>query len=121
MKTNTLTGADLNRAVAMALGLKIVKLENKGYRWYMVHTLPDGPIFGNTRHIPNYARDIIAAWPIIKGHDIALHKCGITLWMAEIDLDEGDSMRCQETDTDPQVAAMRCFVASVYGAEVELP
>lgn len=119
MKTSALTGADLNRAVAMALGKVVLKLGNRGRSWYVVHIAPGGPIFGNTEHIPSYAYDIAVAWPIIKKHKIDLQ------WRFD---GNGCNAIFQptcgepfiETDVDPQVAAMRCFVASVYGGDIEM-
>lgn len=42
-------------------------------------------------------------------------------WTATIDLYEGDAMRESCTGPTPLIAAMRCYVASKLGDEVEVP
>lgn len=124
MKTATLTGPDLNRAVAMSLGLKVWRVDNPAaiyspdqpaHRWVL--SSHDGkPTWMETRGIPDYAGDISWAWPIIKKHKIETQHNGDT-WLAC----GTQPPTAWWPDPDPQVAAMRCFVASVYGDEVELP
>lgn len=117
MKTSTLTGADLNRAVAMSLGLRVSK-DGKSY-WEVVegYGLDDFPL-------PNYAGDIAAAWPIIAGNEVDIafglrhsEKGVVCVSQTYSALEEGT---ITESDCDPLVAAMRCFVASVYGDEIDL-
>lgn len=125
MKTNTLTGADLNRAVAMALGLVPCLIE--GSHW---PNKPAGSFWAvkGIRHekewmpIPDYAGDIAAAWPIIEREFICLNGDDGApgtppSWTASI-FNDGET---KSEGPTAQIAAMRCFVASVFGDDVELP
>lgn len=123
MKTATLTGDNLNRAVAMALGHELVQVgvsapglpADHGLRWAML-------VEGRACLIPDYAGDIALAWPIMVANKIALDYTedgayanvykvvGMNLEL----IGEGD-------DLDPLVACMRAFVHSVLGDDVELP
>jgi hypothetical protein len=135
MKTNTLTGADLNRAVAMALGLNVKHyrtwLETVNEYWkgkdcsfaapdeYRVMASPDD---GTTsRNIPDYAGDISEAWPIIKREKIEVRyqitdSAGGGYWFCNNLFTD----KYGYTDQDPIVAALRCFVAGVYGDDINL-
>jgi hypothetical protein len=116
-KTSTLTGLDLNRAVAMALGQELVYRDSglgivECVKTWLVKK--DGLHF----YIPNYATDITAAWPIIVKQKISL---GYTSdGEAYADSDENAAVSRVEYGPDPITAAMRCFVASVLGDEVNL-
>lgn len=125
MKTNTLTGADLNRAVAMALGLKPELID--GSHW---PNNPAGSIWATKSArfknewvpIPDYAGNIAVAWLIIEREFICLNGDDGApntppSWTASI-FDDGEMAAEGPTAL---IAAMRCFVASVYGDEVELP
>lgn len=116
-QTATLTGADLNAAVAMALG----------HQLELKHLSPDpeSPTFWCIPHkdygwvsIPNYAGDISVAWPIIKKHGISI-RTAAGRWHAWFDDTDDEDDAC--VDDDPQVAALRRFVWRVLGEEVELP
>ena len=99
MKTNELTGAALNIAV---------------------HNLafPDVPINDNCT-APPYSTDWAFGGPIIEDYRITIQF-------------DGDGIRCDLTtddggffvgfdDSTPLIAAMRCFVASKLGDEVDIP
>jgi len=108
MKTSTLTGADLNRAVALALGHEVVCADDDPTDFAMI-------VEGYVVRIPNYATDITAAWPIIVANKIELAHNGF-IWCAR-----GTSPpTLWQKDDDPITAAMRCFVASVFGDDVNL-
>lgn len=134
MKTSTLSKADLNRAVAMALGLKIYRLVHptRGNVLWLLSTTDTHPNWFETRSIPDYAGDIALAWPIIKEKRIALIPAPRHWNDESAEYVNGSSWRSmQQTSArtcakgydlhDPQIAALRAFVASVYGDEVELP
>ena len=112
MKPSTLTGADLNRAVAMAL----IETLQQPERGLAIHR------FGYGQPIPDYAGDIAAAWPLIKDRKIELR------FIFTDALENGywqaahlpSNTYAYNHKTDPQVAAMRCFVASVYGDDINL-
>lgn len=129
MKTNTLTGADLNRAVAMTLGLRVrfgspspIVGMHRADCWLIAPIREHfaGPQHGWQR-LPDYAGDISVAWPIIKEHKIELRWIitnaeGGGYWQAANLLKDIYGYRHQ----DPQIAALRTFVASVYGDDIEL-
>lgn len=109
MKTSTLTGADLNRAVAMSLGYRVL---NSGGVCDGVYIVEAGTTYFL---LPDYAGDIAVAWPIIKTEIIGIdYNAGV--WEAR----DFDTQQILGFDADPQIAAMRCFVASVYGDEIDL-
>ena len=98
MKTAELTGAALDWAVATANGDKII-LAEEDWHWYSTDWVYGGPIIERYR---------------------------ITIQF------DGDGIRCDLTTDDggffvgfdessPLIAAMRCYVASRLGDEVELP
>ncbi len=145
MKPATLTGQDLNRAVAMSLGLKVYAGDNlnklmwsgKGppaeFPWYVLHMSGNEAYF---EPLPNYAGDITAAWPIIvkSGINIFLRYASRgpnhvqDVWDALIKPefystgrpDSGVKKEAMASGPDPITAALRCFVASVYGDEINL-
>jgi hypothetical protein len=142
MKVSTLTGDELNRAVALALGHKLVlepdyigKIGVPGpiFRWAIAtgrfYAYDPAHRFEITEYLPDYAGDIRAAWPLIKAHKIHLRGPNdatrpdgsvvipVTVWYANI---RAETTSFVQNDIDPQIAAMRCFVASVYGDDIEL-
>jgi hypothetical protein len=111
IKTNELTGAALDWAVATA--------DNYDEGWLRRQLTNPNP---HTRSIPAYSTDWAHGGPIIERekYDLA--------W-------EGDRERwvCFANDTDddlnsieavghtPLIAAMRCYVASKLGPEIDIP
>ena len=123
IKTNELIGTALDWAVELA----------KGTHWsgngYFVFKNPDGTtrIFERKPEW-RYSTDWSQAGPIIEREGIATahfnYGDGQTKeWRAEI-LDGGGyfaSIEFTHTGPTPLIAAMRCFVASKLGDEVEIP
>ena len=58
--------------------------------------------------------------PIIEREGIELGKT-YDGWAAKLDLDEGDAMIETQYGPTPLIAAMRCYVASKLGEEVDVP
>lgn len=121
MKTSELTGHVLDRAVAKCLGSiwpEWYNFPKNGLFQFKqdmdgVVCLPSGKPF-----VPSIK------WkhggPIIEEKGIELRKKGLHLWIATIDLNEGDTMtECQFGPTQ-LIAAMRCFVASMLGHEIDI-
>ena len=110
MKTSELTGAALDWAVA--------KLEGD--------MVPDGGVMIQTW--PFYSSDWSQGGPIIEREKIDL-RWDVTLentdghWIAEWWPDEEDDSRIWGfcSGPTPLIAAMRCYVASKLGDEVEVP
>lgn len=134
MKTYRLTGADLNRAVAMALGHKVCHyrtwLQTVNEYWkgrdcsfapldeYRIMEPNDGT---SSLTIPDYAGDISVAWPIIEKYNISLDwrdsEVQCYMWSPTAQ-DFGRTFYASKALV--LHAAMRCFVASVYGDEISL-
>jgi hypothetical protein len=96
MKTNELTGAALDWAVCVAV---------YGY----------GADYKTNR----YSTDWAHGGPIIEREKIEIYPIGNGEWCAKkVDID-GDLM-CLYGDT-PLIAAMRCYVASKLGDNIEIP
>ena len=94
MKTAELTGAALDRAVATPTGDTII-LAEEDWHWYSADWVYGGPIIER------------------EGIDLQCQNQG--LWCADLGLD------ASIYGPTPLIAAMRCYVASKLGDEVELP
>jgi len=107
MKTSELTGADLNLAVAKIIGLEIKVM------YGVVHDVHGEPFMSDL--------DWNVAGPIIEREGIEIYPLGAANgeWGARKVDGEGDLIRFYG-DT-PLIAAMRCYVASKLGDEVEIP
>lgn len=107
IKTQDLTGPALDWAVAKCEG----KCEGD-FAWYY-----------DRRHTFNYSTDWSQGGPIIEREGIAIDcvRCGgqVDGWIAAL------PMYCEAKYEDPSptplIAAMRCFVASQLGDEVDVP
>lgn len=119
MKTSTLTGADLNRAVAMALGHEVVRVPGVcSPPWSMI-------VEGRPVGIPDYAGNISAAWPLITANFICLDAGdgsfkGDKTWEAHLACDAPMMASEEITASDPLVAAMRALVRHVLGDDINL-
>ena len=103
MKIAELTGAALDWAVAKCEGVT----EGKDSAWYY-----------DRRDAYNYSTDWAQGGPIIEREWIDLHCVNDSLWEAEINANDYHNRKNGPT---PLIAAMRCFVASKLGDEVEIP
>ena len=97
VKTSELTGAALDWAVARCEGHGIEVLDDP---WFAPST--------------NWAQ----GGPIIEREWVDLHCVNDSLWEAECPAVGGLAMQNGPT---PLVAAMRCYVASKLGDEIEIP
>lgn len=113
MKTAELTGAALDWAVAKCVGHMddetiIRRLEPDEDDWCIA-----------------YSTDWAQGGPIIERERISVSKPINSLtWVATMHYqneDTDDVMWAEETGTAPLIAAMRCYVASKLGDEVEIP
>lgn len=121
MKTNELTGPALDWAVAKCEGLEVTVFDDV----YSVDViLPSGDHFFPST---NWAQ----GGPIIEREEITLRhyphfKSAIehlpARWCAELDHVIGGLTYCAEAyGPTPLIAAMRCYVASKLGDEVDVP
>ena len=108
MKTSELSGIGLDYAVAVAEGVmqntKITKVWN-----FLDYYAP--------------STDWAQGGVIIEREGITL-RCGLHGWDATMHYQNDDDERPQiaeEQGTTPLIAAMRCYVASKLGDEVEIP
>jgi len=101
MKTNELTGAALDWAVAEAQG----------------HDFPAADAFcGIFNPSTNWAQ----GGPIIEREGIGVYQYR-GAWAAHCPLPNGGLHACMENQPTPLIAAMRCYVASKLGADVDVP
>ena len=111
MKTATLTGAALDWAVAIAEGHKDATIHGG-----VVRTSMRG-IFGP---VVNYSTDWAQGGPIIEREGICVVTVTdeATAWDAYFDWGMNDDYKRGPT---PLIAAMRCYVASKLGDDVDVP
>jgi hypothetical protein len=105
MKTRELTGIALDWAVASA----------EGADWWAAEEPRDG-LFVDYERTQRYSpsTDWSQGGPIINRHIFRLEDDPEHGWLAE-------AGTCQERGETALIAAMRCYVASKLGAEVEVP
>jgi len=122
MKTNELTGAALDWAVAQCEGYRVeydlqYTEERKLEGWWQLG--PDA-----WRPLLNYSTNWAQSGQIIERELIELTwkpEGDCVMWVATLDLHEGDAMIQASTGSTPLIAAMRCYVASNLGDAVEVP
>jgi hypothetical protein len=110
MKTNELTGAALDWAVAL---IEYPEWKEQGYLEVFPHDLSfdDGTTFAPST---NWSQ----GGPIIEREWIDLHCVNDSLWEAECPAPGGLAMQNGPT---PLSAAMRCYVASQLGDDINIP
>jgi len=110
MKTSELTGAALDWAVAKCEEVKIGQPEGRtfAFEWSLMHDAGD----------MNYSTDWAQAGPIIEREGIEISYDEDGGWGAFIERTNKDHLYHGPT---PLIAAMRAFVASKLGDEVEIP
>ncbi len=120
MKTDGQTGAALDWAVA--------KCEDQPVYWneedeavYCGDGIPNYLGYrGDTSYTPS--TDWAQGGPIIEREGMSLHKEDVHEWRAVMWWDdENSAAEIQMTGPTPLIAAMRCFVASKLGDDVEIP
>jgi hypothetical protein len=110
MKTSELTGSALDWAVA--------KCEGRDY-FVFIHDVPHEPPLKAT--VCHYSTDWSQGGPIIEREEIFLAKSILGGWTGSIYLKSKDANCILHAAPTPLVAAMRAFVASRLGDEVEVP
>jgi hypothetical protein len=111
MKTSELTGAALDWAVAKCEGLETYMDDG------MVRLV--GQPFDRNYAFWTPSTDWELGGPIIEREGVQL-RCGLGGWVA-LPYDSAFSEEAYQEGDTPLVAAMRCYVASKLGDEVELP
>lgn len=117
VKISELTGAALDWAVAKCEGKNGV-LHDDGITRCIVVAAPSGVYKGRYSPSTNWAQ----CGPIIDREriDLSFESGGRAGWTAYPAGDTGDET-LYGTGPAPQIAAMRCYVASKLGDEVEVP
>jgi hypothetical protein len=116
MKTSELTGAALDWAVAKCEGKNITLMRNTD------GSLFPQPVWADGLWQCNYSHSWSQGGPIIEREWL-----DVTPWPNESDEDlrwqcvQHDSTDCLFFGPTPLIAAMRCFVASRLGDEVDIP
>lgn len=108
IKTNNLTGVDLNWAVSTCEGID-----------------QDTAILNITCGDDNgWFLDFIGDWaqggPIIERHRIEICHLDNGEWRAQLNANQW-GVHCRHYGESPLIAAMRCYVASKLGDDVEIP
>jgi len=107
MKTSELEGVALDWAVA--------KCEGQPDEWMADH---------KRGYINSPSTDWAQGGPIIEREKVALDAEMGDVWRAKMEYTNDDSLRPQWSEEDgptPLIAAMRCYVASKLGDEVDVP
>lgn len=134
IKTSELTGAALDWAVAKSLGCELV-MSHDNFRRIAAGVWDKAKIderlasmgnygcyldtVGNAQPIPTYHKDWAQGGPIIEREKIDLnYDLGDKMWNAHW---YGDTEYALQWGDTPLIAAMRCYVASRLGDEVDVP
>ena len=106
MKTSELQGAALDWAVAKCEGAEFTYEDHPHHEMFDMH----------------YSTDWAQGGPIIAREGITLeHNPDRCLWIASTPAPEHRNGAVEVTGPTPLIAAMRCYVASKLGDEVEIP
>ena len=95
--------------------LKTSELTGHALDW-AVHVAMHGGCDGYPEH--SYSADWSHGGPLIEREEISLDRVTSALWVAT--RIEGSSV-CESDGPTQLVAVMRCYVASVLGAEIDVP
>jgi hypothetical protein len=108
MKTSELTGAALDWAVAKCEGHTVNLLEVKGQRFMRLH---------------KYSNDWAQGGPIIEREKIEITPWGVNGdWQARDFYEPSPGVPCAvQYGPTPLIAAMRCYVASKLGDDIDIP
>jgi hypothetical protein len=110
MKTNELTGTALDWAVA-----SIELTGHDDYTNVLMVTVGDD---NDWKYNPS--GDWSQGGPIIEREGISVDRAGLA-WTADLSDSVGGYIEHTESGPTPLIAAMRCYVASKLGDEVEIP
>ena len=117
MRASELTGHALNWAVAKCEGYEIVRM--RGNEITFLDRTDDGAL--NEKQI-GYSTDWAQGGPIIEREGINLvHQGDAHGWVASLWNYAEQDWHLHTEGTTPLIAAMRCYVASKLGEEVEIP
>jgi len=120
MKTNELTKNALNWAMAMSEGLTPTVHDVHGYKAVSVKGLMVAAPYVYLDYAPS--NDWSQGGPIIEREGISIVQEGDAAeWVASMYDYAADDWHLHTAGHTPLIAAMRCYVASKLGDEVEVP
>jgi len=118
IKTNGLVGRALDWSVATARGLTIDNLMGGAVWAWSKDALTDED---DTIILFSPSRNWAQGGPIIESEWICADRLMDGRWLAAKRTAAGDAGMYAQLGTTPLIAAMRCFVASKLGDEVDVP
>jgi hypothetical protein len=128
MKTNELTGAALDWAVAKCEGYSDLRFNSHRFCNDILIMNPPRKEYGVVELSDlNYSTDWAQGGPIIEREKISvrfLPDGANSQWFADMyytNEDGGPEQESEEYGPTPLIAAMRCYVASKLGDEVDVP
>lgn len=125
MKTSELIGPALDWAVAKALGHQLARdalLDGSTMRGWWISGLAADP--NKWMHLSNYppSTNWSQGGPIVEKESISIVRQGDgPEWVASVYDYEADDWHLHTEGPTPLIAAMRCYVASKLGDEVDIP
>ena len=115
MKTSDLKDLALDWAAAKCAGWldhkTIISINGANISWYDPR-FDDGCQYST---LPSYSTDWAQGGPIIERERLCLYDIGGDEWGCD------DNLTPRSTGPTPLIAAMRCYVASKLGDEIEIP
>jgi hypothetical protein len=112
MKTSTLTGAALDWAVAKCEGITPIAVKKKYSEGHILYSFPASTV-------PlEYASKWAQGGPIIEREGLLVRPEPGKYWSSWV---HGADNPCYSSGPAPLIAAMRCYVASKLGDEIEIP
>lgn len=111
MNVSELSGPALDWAVAKCEGTEICA----EHGWSLTEILRAAQAGGYHRYSTNWAQ----GGPIIEREKITIEYTSAASWHAAIEWDDEPSYT--DVGPTPLIAAMRCYVASKLGEEIEIP
>jgi hypothetical protein len=134
MKTSELIGAQLDWAVGIANGWVTYPTDSvergqyfhtnrliapRGHEHNLIRAETFQPSTDWAQGGPIIEREQIAMWP--EAHGGAIGTETSSLWFARIYYNSGEQHDSEQPAASPLIAAMRCYVASKLGDDVEIP
>jgi hypothetical protein len=121
IKTSELSGPALRYAVALVLGRWMNSPPGAASYIYSVGK----SLYTTDEHGDHQEWEPDKSWaqggPIIEREFICADRLMNGCWLAAKRNDEGDSLLCAQHGPTPLIAAMRCYVSSRLGDEVDVP
>lgn len=121
MKTSELTGAALDWAVAKCEGVAVVHFKTSDglLNDICFESIAEGQKYHTSRYSPQ--RNWVQGGPIIEREQITVLWNGGQWVGSKFNVRVNGEYEYQNTGPTPLIAAMRCYVASKLGEQIEVP